>query len=67
MMKSVDRNISILFEGKEYCGTYTCVRGMITVTSIYGTLSVHGTTIGRAKETLRELVVALVQGARTNS
>ena len=63
-MKSSDRKISIRYEDQEYCGTYSCISGMITVTSMYGTSVVHGSTIARAQETLREIVLGFVTGAK---
>lgn len=60
-MKTTNKQIVITHEGKEYEGEYSVLKGMISVNSIYGSSEVWGTTVGRAKETLREVVIKWLQ------
>lgn len=59
--KISDKKISINIDGKEYEGEYSVSKGMISVNSKYGSSEVWGTTVGRAKETLREVVKKWLQ------
>ncbi len=57
MTTAKEQKISIVMNSQEYFGSFFCKGVMMTVNSIYGNMTVHGTTKERAKATLYEIII----------